>query len=98
MRPFLPGPAGKRLAFVTSLTFLITACTAPRSVLNSPEALAKGRWQAGMNLDVNIPTETSDKLYGSMEKGLSSLYDRTTRDGSAPITADSLNGYALALI
>lgn len=76
----------------------LIGCTAPRSVVNSPDALPKGGFQAGMGLDVNIPTATATALYGGLENGIGTLYDRATKDGTAPITADSLNGYAKALV
>jgi hypothetical protein len=77
---------------------LAAACTAPRSVLNSPEALPKGRWQVGANMDVNLPTQTADKLYGGLKKGLDALSDKASKDGNAAVTADSLNGYVIALM
>jgi hypothetical protein len=97
LKPDSSSPAkGRR--WLPALALLLGACTAPRSVLNSPEALAKGRWQAGVNVDVNLPTETSDRIYGGLEKGVDGLYERTANGAAAPITADSLNGYALALL
>lgn len=74
------------------------ACTAPRSILNSPDALPQGSFAAGMGMDVNIPTATATALYGGLENGIVALYDRTTSDATTPITADSLNDYAKALI
>lgn len=86
-----------RLLLTAALPSLF-ACTAPRSVVNSPDALPKGGFQAGMGLDVNIPTATTTALYGGLENGIGTLYDRATKDGTAPITADSLNDYAKALV
>lgn len=86
-----------RLASAAALTFVIS-CTAPRSVVNSPDALPKGSFQAGMGLDVNVPTATATALYGGLESGIGALYDQATKNGTAPITADSLNDYAKALI
>jgi hypothetical protein len=88
----------QRIAFAGALSLLASACTAPRSILHSPDALAKGRWQAGANMDFNIPTQTAESMYGGLENGVEALYDRVARDSVAAITADSLNDYAEALV
>ncbi len=49
-------------------------------------------------MDFNIPTQTSEALYGSLEQGVDALYQRVSRDSVTPITADSLNGFAKALV
>jgi hypothetical protein len=80
------------------LALLTLACTAPRSVLLSPEALPKGHVQAGGNFDVNLPTQTATALYGGLESGVKSAYDRATSGTPAPIAADTLNDFAKAMI
>lgn len=91
-------PVGPRFSAAIALSLLASACTAPRSVLHSPDALAKGRWQAGANMDINIPTQTAKSMYGGLDKGVEALYERVARDTVAAITADSLNDFAEALV
>ncbi len=88
------------IRFLSSLfaLILITACTAPRSVLYSPQALPKGTIQAGVNADVNLPTQTSKALYGSFDEGVKTLYNNVSNRTDTSITADSLNGFVKALI
>ncbi len=84
-----------------SILFLglsIVSCTAPRSVLMAPDALPKGHVEAGVNMDVNIPTQTSAALYGGLKSGVNSLYDRASGNTPAAITADSLNDYVKAMV
>lgn len=87
-----------RIAILASLALLATACTAPRSVLISPDALPKGHFEAGANLDVNLPTQTVKALFGGMESSVKALYNRSSSGTPTPITADSLNDLAKALI
>jgi hypothetical protein len=49
-------------------------------------------------LDVNIATQTGEALYGGLEHSVNSLYDRTVGNNDVPITADSLNDLAKALV
>ncbi len=77
---------------------LINACTAPRSVLISPDALPKGHFQAGGNFEFNIPTQTAAALYGGLESGVKSIYARANSGTPAPITADSLNDLTKGMI
>jgi hypothetical protein len=88
----------RRPIALCSALFLAAACTAPRSVLLSPEALPKGGLEAGIQLDGNIPTQTAAALYGGIEDGIGDLYDRASGNGAAAIKADSLNGMLKALI
>lgn len=86
-----------RLALAAALAGL-SACTAPRSILNSPDALPEGDWQIGMGMDVNVPTSTVSALYGGLENGIGTLYGKTAGGDTAAITADSLNDFAKALV
>jgi hypothetical protein len=89
------------LSFLFSLVIcaLLTNCTAPRSVLLSPDALPKGQFQAGANFDVNIPSQTSKALYGSMEKGIGTLVNRASGDSAiTPISAKDLNQFSKGLL
>ncbi len=83
---------------LSSLSLLACACTAPRSILYSPQSLPKGEFEVGVNGDVNLPTQTSDALYGSLDQGIKVLYDNVTSNTVTSITADSLNGFVKALI
>lgn len=89
-----------RLEYIPSFlaALLATACTAPRSVLYSPEALPRGSWQTGAEMDVNLPTATAGAMYGGLEKGVDLLLERASGDGQVPITADSLNDLAKAMV
>jgi hypothetical protein len=71
------------------------ACTAPRSILHSPQALPKGGFEAGLQIDGNIPTQTLSALYGGLGDGIDAMADKAS--GSA-VPADSLNGLVKALI
>jgi hypothetical protein len=76
----------------------LAACTAPRSVLLPAEVLGRGRWEAGIDATVNVPTQTTEAMYGGLEKGIKDLYARASGDQAAAITADSLNGYFKAML
>jgi hypothetical protein len=52
----------RRMLSCAVLALLAAACTAPRSVLQSPETLRRGKWEAGANLDFNSPTQTLSAL------------------------------------
>ena len=90
---FRPAPA-------VALAFACLACTGPRSIWLSPEATPKGDFRVGGGMDVNLPTETSEALFGGLESGVEHLYDRAAGSDTAkvPITADSLNDMTRALI
>lgn len=90
---FRPAPA-------VALAFACLACTGPRSIWLSPEATPKGDFRVGGGMDVNLPTETSQALFGGLESGVEHLYDRAAGSDTAkvPITADSLNDMTRALI
>ena len=88
----------KRTISAAALGLLAAACTAPRSVLQSPETLRRGRWEAGANLDFNSPTQTISALSDGMEHGVGRLYSQASSDSVVPITADSLNVFAKALV
>jgi len=77
--------------------FSLLACTAPRSVMLSPEATPKGEFRAGAEVGFNLATQTADALYGGLESSAKSLWNRTRND-TAAITADSLNDLAKALM
>ena len=81
-----------------SLLFLAAACTAPRSVLLSPEALPKGGLEAGIQTDGNFPTQTVSALDEGINDRIQDLYDRASGDGATAITAESLNGMLKALM
>jgi hypothetical protein len=88
----------RRPIALCSVLFLAAACTAPRSVLLSPEALPKGGLEAGVQVDGNVPTQTVSALNDGISDGILNLYDRASDNGTAAITADSLNGMLKALI
>ncbi|MDB5104170.1 MAG: hypothetical protein JWP91_1859 [Fibrobacteres bacterium] len=90
-------PLARRLAPCCA-ALLATACTAPRSILYSPEALPKGGYEAGLNYDGNIPTQTSEALYGGLGDGIDALYDKASGNDTAAVKASDLNGYTKALI
>jgi hypothetical protein len=73
------------------------SCSAPRAVLQSPEATPKGRFRFGAHMGLNIPTQTSAALYGGLEGSAKRIWDRYQNDTVA-ITADSLNDLAKALV
>jgi hypothetical protein len=84
-------------AAAMAAALLLGACTAPRSVTYSPQAAAKGEWRVGADFAGNLPTQTSEALYGGLKEGVLSLYDRAASGQTVPITADSLNDLAKAL-
>jgi hypothetical protein len=93
-----PAPvAAPVLALLACLACL--ACTGPRSVWLSPEAVPKGEFRAGGGVDANLPTQTSEALFGGLESGIEHLYKRASGDTArVPITADSLNELTRALL
>lgn len=91
--------SARLLAGALAALSTLLACTGPRSVLHSPEATPKGSWRVGGSMDANLPTQTSEALYGGLEGGVRALHDRVAESDSAvPITADSLNDLTRALI
>ncbi|MDB5050310.1 MAG: hypothetical protein JWO30_3381 [Fibrobacteres bacterium] len=88
----------RRIVPTLALALLTAACTAPRSVLLSPEALPKGRWEAGAGMDFNVPTQTSDALSDGLKQGVGMLYDDVSSHDVTAISADSLNVFAKALV
>lgn len=73
------------------------ACTAPRAVLFTPEATPKGHFRAGWQMGINMPTQTSEALYGGLEGSAKRVWNQYQHDTVA-ITADSLNDLAKALV
>src|SRR6185369_6595787 len=86
-----------RLCLAILVALFAAACTAPRSVMLSPEATPKGKFRAGAEVGVNLPTQTADALYGGLESSAKTLWNRSRND-TAAITADSLNDLAKALM
>jgi hypothetical protein len=77
---------------------LAAACTAPRSILHSPDALPKGGFEAGINWDGNVPSQTMDALYGGLVDGIGRLNDKVEGNAETAIKADSLNALMKAMI
>jgi hypothetical protein len=86
-----------RLFLLPLALFAAAACTAPRAVLLSPEATPKGKFRFGAQMGVNMPTQTSEALYGGLEGSAKRVWDRYQHDTVA-ISADSLNDLAKALV
>lgn len=86
-----------RLASAALALPLFLACTAPRSVLMSPEATPKGRFRVGAELGLNVATQTSEALGQGLESSVQRIWDRYQHDTVA-IAADSLNDLAKALM
>ena len=83
---------------VISLSFLLSACTATRSIIHSPQAVPKNEWRLGANMLANFPTQTATALYGGLEAGVDALYSQYAGGDTVRITADGLNGFAKALV
>lgn len=82
-------------ASILASALCLAACTAPRSVLHSPQALPRGGFQAGVQMDGNVPTQTLDALYGGLDGAIDALASKAS--GSA-VPADSLNGLVKAIL
>jgi hypothetical protein len=78
-------------------SFFLFACTAPRSVMLSPEATPKGQFRAGAEVGFNLATQTTGALYDGLESSAKRLWNQSRGDTVA-ITADSLNVFAKALM
>lgn len=100
-KPSAPGiprsaqATGPAPAAILAAVFCFTACTGPRSVLHSPQTLPKGGFQAGVQVDGNVPTQTLDALYGGLDGAIDALNSKAT--GSS-VPADSLNGLVKAIL
>jgi hypothetical protein len=90
-----PSAAFAALAFIAALSAI--SCTAPRAVLHSPEATPKGHFRFGGQMGLNMPSQTSEALYGGLEGSAKRIWDRYQNDTVA-IAADSLNDLAKALV
>ena len=60
------------------LALFAAACTGPRNILLSPEATPKGDFRVGGSMDVNLPTQTSEALFGGLEGGVEFLRRQVT--------------------
>lgn len=91
-----PHPQTGLVLFVTAFSFLLAACSAPRSLVHSGRVTEKGRFKAGGQISLSVPSQTLGALASGLERGIDQAWDRVRNGDSARLTADSLNLYARA--
>jgi len=85
--------------FAAAAFIFLSACAAPRAVLNSAEVTPHKKLKTGGALEANLATETSKSLYGGLENGIEALYNQVKGSSdTVPITAKELNDYVRAIL